>query len=83
MFLKTSKITTVVYRFIRRNRAFIIHSSYVKLENTNSIDNIKIKVILANYLAMKSLCIVIQKIIAFLFTSDKVLEIIIFKRYNS
>ena len=66
----------------RRNKAIIIHSSYVNSENIKCKYLINTNVSLANYLVIKSLYIVIQKTIAFLFTWNKLLKIIIFERDN-
>lgn len=79
---KQTKNTTVVCGLTRRNKAIIIHISYVNSENIKCKYLINTNVSLANYLAIKSLYIVIEKIIAFLFTSNKLLKIIIFESGN-
>lgn len=79
---KQTKNTTVVCGLTRRNKAIIIHSSYVNSENIKCKYLINTNVSLANYLVIKSLYIVIQKTIAFLFTCNKLLKIIIFERDN-
>lgn len=79
---KQTKNTTIVCGLTRRNKAIIIHSSYVNSENMKCKYLINTNVSLANYLVIKSLYIVIQKTIAFLFTCNKLLKIIIFERDN-
>lgn len=79
---KQTKNTTIVCGLTRRNKAIIIHSSYVNSENMKCKYLINTNVSLANYLVIKSLYIVIQKTIAFLFTWNKLLKIIIFERDN-